>query len=65
MKQNRLIQFRKNKNLTLSEFANQIGISASFYYKIEEGYRRPSFQFLEKLKNTYPEIVIDEMFFAK
>lgn len=30
-----LKEFRENKNLTQSEFAKNIGVSASFYTKIE------------------------------
>lgn len=63
--ENRLKEFRKSKGMTMSGFAVSLNMSPSFYYKIEEGQRQPSFAFLAKLKSRYPEVNIDQMFFAK
>lgn len=41
---NKLICLRKTKELTVNEVANNLNISASFYYKIEKGERTPSFK---------------------
>jgi putative transcriptional regulator len=39
-----LIRLRKIKGLTVNEVAEKLNISASFYYKIENGNRTPSFK---------------------
>lgn len=58
-----LKDFRKLKRLNQKDMAKKIGISASHYYKIENGYRNPSYDFLVKLKEKFPEVNIDKMFF--
>lgn len=45
--------------------ADQIGVSASYYYKIEAGQLNPSFTFMEKFKKAFPQVSLDEMFFQK
>ena len=45
--------------------ADEIGVSASYYYKVESGFQNPSFEFLKKLKERFPEANIDQMFFSK
>lgn len=50
-------------NLKEKEMADAIGVSSSFYYKVESGQQNPSYSFLVKLKRAFPEIVIDEIFF--
>lgn len=39
----KLIHLRKTKGLTVNEVADKLNISSSFYYKIENGNRTPSF----------------------
>lgn len=58
-----LKEFRKMNNLKEKEMADAIGVSSSFYYKVESGQQNPSYSFLVKLKRAFPEIVIDEIFF--
>lgn len=58
-----LKDFRRSKNLNQKEMAKEIGVSASYYYKIESGYQPPSYEFLVKLKERFPKVDIDEMFF--
>lgn len=60
-----LEEFRKSKKLNQKEMAISIGASASYYYKIESGYQNPSYDFMVKLKERFPEVNIDEMFFDK
>lgn len=50
-----LKEFRESKHLTQNKFAKDIGISTSFYIKIENGTRKPSSEFIRKLKVVYPE----------
>lgn len=59
----KLIEFRKSLNLTQKEFSNKIGITLTYYSKIELGQRNPSYNFLNKLKNAFPNISIDNIFF--
>lgn len=58
-----LLKFRKEKNLTQEEFSIELGITLTYYSKIELGLRNPSYNFLNKFKNTFPEASIDEIFF--
>lgn len=58
-----LKEYRLNTGLKQAEFASGIGVSPSYYFKIEEGHKLPSFSFLKKLKLRYPDIDIDSMFF--
>lgn len=59
-----LTEFRKSKNLTQTEMAKKIGVSISYYSKVESGHKQPSFQFLKKLKGVYrDEVSVDEVFF--
>lgn len=60
-----LLQFRKEKNLTQEEFSNKLGITLTYYSKIELGLRNPSYNFLNKFKNAFPEASIDVIFFKQ
>ena len=59
---NELKKFRENLGFTQNEFADSIGISASYYIKIELGDRKPSREFITKLKNKYPEFDTNKFF---
>lgn len=59
---NSLRSFRKSLNLTLKEFAKNIGVSTSLYSKVEQGVRKPSRRFTEKLKETYPQFDINILY---
>lgn len=60
-----LLQFRKEKNLTQEEFSNKLGITLTYYSKIELGLRNPSYNFLNKFKSAFPEASIDVIFFKQ
>ncbi len=62
MKNKSLISFRKEKNLSISDMAELIGISESYYEKIEYGNRSPSYNFLRKFKQTFPNANVDNIF---
>ena len=51
-----LIEFRKS-------LAKEIGVSPSYYYKVESGYQNPSYEFLAKFKRRFPDASIDVLFF--
>lgn len=57
-----LREFRNSLNLTAQEFANEIGISKSLYDKVETGTRKPSREFLTKLKKKYPQFDVNIFF---
>lgn len=50
-----LKNFRMSMNFTILEMANEIGVSKSFYEKIESGIRKPSRNFIEMLKKRFPQ----------
>ena len=58
-----LKRFRISLKLTTQEFADKIKVSKSLYEKVESGARKPSREFLTKLKRTFPQFDIN-VFFA-
>ena len=57
--------FRKSLNLTRQEFADTIKISKSLYEKVETGQRKPSRNFVEKLKNKFPQFDTNIFYISK
>ena len=55
-------QFRISLNLTVQEFADSIKVSKSLLEKVEMGNRKPSREFLEKLKRKYPQFDVNVFF---
>ncbi|WP_196596037.1 helix-turn-helix domain-containing protein [Pectinatus frisingensis] len=53
---------RKNKNFSVAEMAEQLGISESLYSKVECGQREPSRFFMKKLKEKFPEVDMNIFF---
>lgn len=64
MKNHKLITFRKEKNLSISDIAEKVGVSESYYEKIEYGNRSPSYNFLTKFKRAFPESNMEEIFLS-
>lgn len=62
MKNFKLISLRKEKGLSISDMAKKIGISESYYEKIEYGNRTPSYNFLIKFKLAFPNENVDNIF---
>ncbi len=58
-----LLKFRKEKKLTQEEFSDLLGITLTYYSKIELGLRNPSYNFLNKFKSAFPNASIDDIFF--
>lgn len=52
----RIIQFLKEKNLTSTKFADEIGVQRSSISHILSGRNKPSFDFIEKMLKAYPDI---------
>lgn len=61
----KLKDFRNRTGLEQKEMAKEIHVSPSYYCKVETGYRKPSYAFLRKFKNRFPDANIDELFFSK
>jgi len=59
-----LISFRESLGKTIAEMSADIGVSKSYYEKIEYGDRDPGSGFIRKFKARYPEINVDEFFFS-
>lgn len=59
---NFLKEFRQSLNLTLQEFADNINVSKSYYEKIESGQRKPSREFMTKLKHKFPQFDVNIFF---
>ena len=50
-----LKEFRTSLGLTIQQFAGNIKVSKSLYEKVETGVRKPSREFITKLKVVYPQ----------
>jgi len=59
-----LINLRCTLNLTQKEMARQIGVSKSYYEKVEGGFKKPGRGFLEKFNNEFPDKDLN-MFFKQ
>ncbi len=53
---NRILQILKQKNLTASKFADEIGVQRSSISHILSERNKPSLELIQKILNTYPEI---------
>lgn len=54
--ENRYKKLRKENRYTMKEMAKLLDVSQSYYQKIEYGIRKPSREFLRRLKTTFPQI---------
>ena len=59
-----LRKIRLEKNMSIKEMSQYIGVSSSFYEKIEYGQRTPSYNFIRKFKSKFPKCNSDEIFLA-
>lgn len=50
-----LRKFRQSLGLTTTEISQKMQISKSLYEKVELGFRKPSRNFIEKVKKIYPQ----------
>ncbi len=58
-----LVNFRNIEGLSQKELADKLGVTLSFYSKIEIGLRNPSFNFIMKFKSNFPTADINKIFF--
>lgn len=52
----RIIQFLSANNLTSTKFADEIGVQRSSISHLLSGRNKPSFDFIEKMLLTYPDL---------
>ena len=58
-----LKKLRQERCLTHEQLAKELGISKSYYVKIENDFMKPSYKVLKKLKDFYGEdINLNELF---
>lgn len=58
-----LKKLRQERSLTHEQLAKELGISKSYYVKIENDFMNPSYKVLKKLKDFYGEdINLNELF---
>ena len=62
MERANLKQFRVSLKKSQSEMAKIIGITLSFYSKIELGIKNPSIDTIKKFKDAFPTANIDNIF---
>lgn len=49
--------------MSSDEMADAIGVSSSFYSKVENGSRNPSYNFICKFLKTFSDANVNEIFF--
>lgn len=59
----KLADFRNTKKMSIQTMAKEIGVSKSYYEKIEYGDRQPSYNFITKFLERFPEADTDKIFF--
>lgn len=59
-----LVEFRRAKNMSKHLMAYEIGVSKSYYEKIEYGDRQPSYNFISKFINRFPDADANSIFFT-
>lgn len=59
----KLKEFRSSQHMTPAEMAKALKISLSQYYKLEEGYKKPSYALVARFCETFPKADIRLVFF--
>ena len=62
MEREKLKKFRMSLKKSQEEMANMLGITLSFYSKIELGLKNPSLKTIKKFKNIFPKANVDDIF---
>ena len=57
--------FRTSLNMSQREIAVKLGITQSTYWRIENGVINPSYKFLERLANSFPDVTLNELLFGE
>lgn len=62
MKRTKLIEFRKENKLTQEGMARKLDITLAHYQAVEYGYRNPSLELLQNIKDKFPRFSVDKIF---
>lgn len=57
-----LMSLRRERGLRREDMAMSLGVSQSYYDKVETGIRKPSRRFLERIKGKYPTTDMNAFF---
>lgn len=57
-----LSELRKEYKLNQQGMADKLLISYSHYVKLENGFVKPSFNLLKRIKRSFPEVDMNELF---
>ena len=57
--------FRISLNMSQREIAVKLGITKSAYWQIENGVINPSYKFLKRLANSFPDVNLNELLFGE
>lgn len=57
-----LKEFRKSKKISQVELAKKLEVSYSHYVKLENGFVKPSFKLLKKIKDVFSEVDMNRFF---
>jgi transcriptional regulator with XRE-family HTH domain len=60
----KLKEFRQSKNLTQEKFAQRVGFTLSMVAQVERGKVKASRNFIDKVKDAFPDIDINSVFFG-
>ena len=60
----KLREFRKEKRISQVQMAAVLGVTLSLYEKVEAGRAGASAAFMKRFKNAFPDVMIDDIFFA-
>lgn len=61
---NNLRELRKENGYSQEQMAAELGVSLSMYQKVEQGNAKAGRNFMEKIKQRFPEASIDYIFFS-
>lgn len=61
---NNLRELRKENGYSQEQMAAELGVSLSMYQKVEQGNAKAGRNFMEKIKQRFPEASVDYIFFA-
>ena len=61
----RILELLKSKNMTPSQFADEIGIQRSGMSHLLSGRNKPSLEFIMKVMKRYPEVTADWLLYGK
>lgn len=64
MRRNNLKSFRNSLHKSQDEMAESVGISLSFYTKLELGLKNPSLNTIKKFKDAFPTADVNNIFLS-